>query len=152
MAYTLLMGNNFILNSPKQIKFYDEILFVLNEKNLEDRDNPSISANIQNNDNKTIVAVNHNECTFCDAQLIKKRDSKEHILITDGRGEIIFESRLLDKNTILVSGVFHINENQKLVITQNYITLPSGKWIMHDRINSNNNDIVITNDGIKIFD
>ncbi len=40
--------------------------------------------------------------------------------------------------------------NQKLVVTQNYIILPSGKWIMHDRIDSNNKDIVITNDGIKI--
>ena len=64
----------------------------------------------------------------------------------------MFESRILDKNTILVSGVFNIDNNQKLVVTQNYITLPSGKWIMHDRINSNNKDIVITNDGIKISD
>jgi hypothetical protein len=152
MTYTLLMGNNFISNSPKRIKFYDKILFVLNEKNLEDTDNPSISANIRNNDNKTIVEVNHNECTFCDAQLIKKRDSKEHVLITDGSGEIVFEFRILDKNTILVSGVFHMDESQKLVVTQNYITLPSGKWIMHDRMNSNNKDIVITNDGIKTSD
>ena len=36
------------------------------------------------------------------------------------------------------------------MITQNYITLPSGKWIMHDRIDSNTKNIVITNDGIKI--
>ena len=64
----------------------------------------------------------------------------------------MFESRVLDKNTILVSGMFPIDESQKLIITQNYIILPSGKWIMHDRIDSNNKDIVITNDGIKISD
>ena len=152
MAYTLLMGNNFISNSPKKIKFYDKIIFALNDKNADVTDAPLISAVISNNDNKTIVEVNDNKCDYCDAKLIKKIDSKEHILITDEDGEIMFESRLLDKNTILVSGIFDIDDNQKLVVTQNYITLPSGKWIMHDRINSNNKDIVITNDGIKVSD
>ena len=152
MAYTLLMGNNFISNSPKKIKFYDKIMFALNEKNTNVTDAPLISAVISNNDNKTIVEVNDNKCDYCDAKLIKKIDSKEHILITDGGGEIMFESRLLDKNTILVSGIFNTDNNQKLVVTQNYITLPSGKWIMHDRINSNNKDIVIANDGIKVSD
>ncbi len=146
------MGNNFISNSPKKIKFYDKIIFALNEKNTDVTDTPLISAIISNNDNKTIVEVNDNKCDYCDAELIKKIDRKEHILITDEGGEIMFESRLLDKNTILVSGVFNIDNNQKLVVTQNYITLPSGKWIMHDRINSNNRDIVITSDGIKISD
>jgi hypothetical protein len=28
--------------------------------------------------------------------------------------------------------------------------LPSGKWIMHDRIDSNNKDIIITDEGIKV--
>ncbi len=152
MTYTLLIGNNFISNSPKKIKFYDKILFVLHEKNFDDGDTPLISANINNNDDKTIVEVNDNTCDYYDAKLIKKRDNKEHILITDESGEIMFESRLLDKNTILVSGIFHIDKNQKLVVTQNYITLPSGKWIMHDRINSNNKDIVITDDGIRVSD
>lgn len=146
------MGNNFISNSPKKIKFYDKIIFALNEKNTGANDTPLISSTISNNDNKTIVEVNDNKCDFCDAKLIKKKDSKEHILITDEGGEIMFESRLLDKNTILVSGIFNIDNNQKLVVTQNYVTLPSGKWIMHDRIDSNNKDIVITNDGIKISD
>ena len=61
-----------------------------------------------------------------------------------------FESRILDKNTILVSGIFSIDKNQKLKVTQNYIILPFGKWIMHDRINSHNGNILITADGIKI--
>ncbi|MBA3976914.1 MAG: hypothetical protein H0X50_01800 [Nitrosopumilus sp.] len=152
MTYTLLMGNNFISNSPKKIKFYDKILFVLNQKGPDANDAPLISAKITNNDNKTIVEVNDNNCGYCDAKLIKKRDSKEHVLITDENGEIMFESRILDKNTILVSGVFNIDKNQKLVVTQNYITLPSGKWIMHDRINSNNKDIVISDDGIRVSD
>ena len=152
MAYTLLMGNNFISNSPKRIKFYDKILFVLDEKNFDDDCIPLISTNINNNDDETIVEVNDNECHYCDTQLIKKRDDKEHILITDKRGEIMFESRLLDKNTVLVSGIFHIQKDQKLVVTQNYISMPSGKWIMHDRVDSNNKDIIITDDGIKISD
>ncbi len=147
MTYTLLMGNNFILNSPKKIKFYDKLLFTLNEKN--DNYPPLISVNIDNN-NKKIIEVNENKCRYCDDKLIKKRDNEDHILITEESGEIMFESRILDRNSILVSGVFYIDENQKLIVTQNYIILPSGKWIMHDRLDSNNKDIVITNDGIKI--
>jgi hypothetical protein len=150
MTYTLLIGNNFISNNPKKIKFYDKLLFTLNEKT--DNDMPLISVSINNNDNKTIIEVNDNKCGYCDSKLIKKKDNKEHILITDERGEILFEFRHLDKYTILVSGMFNLEENQKLVITQNYIVLPSGKWIMHDRVNSNNKDITITNDGIKVSD
>ena len=141
------MGNNFISNSPKKIKFYDKLLFSLNEKN--ENSPPRISANIDNNANNKIIEINENNCKYCDNSLIKKRDNEDHILITEETGEIMFESRVLDKNTILVSGIFPIDKQQKLVVTQNYIILPSGKWIMHDRIDSNNKDIVITNDGIK---
>jgi hypothetical protein len=66
-------------------------------------------------------------------------------------GKIVFEFRILDKNTILVSGIFFINENHKLEVTQNYIILPSGKWIMHDRIDSFSKDVIITNEGINTF-
>ena len=142
------MGNNFISNSPKNVKFYDKILFTLEEK--YETDSPVISANIDNNNTKQIIEVSENKCKYCDNALIKKRDNPDHILITEESGEIIFESRIVDRNTVLVSGIFSINEIQKLIITQNYIILPSGKWIMHDRIDSNNKDIIITNDGIKI--
>jgi hypothetical protein len=152
MEYTLLIGNNFISNSPKKIMFYDKLLFALNKKIDGDGDMPSISAKINNKLNKTIVEVNENKCTFCDANLIKKRDTPEHVVITEESGEIVFESRILDKKTLLVSGTFYVEENQKMVATQNYIILPSGKWIMHDRIDSNNKDVVITNEGIKVSD
>ncbi|HXT82939.1 MAG TPA: hypothetical protein VN704_01090 [Verrucomicrobiae bacterium] len=148
MTYTLLMGNNFISNSPKKIRFYDTLLFSLNKKN--DDDSPLISATINNNTGKNLIKIDENQCNYCDESLIKKIDNKDHILITDNNGEIFFESRILDKNTILLSGTFYIDGDQKLVITQNYITLPSGKWIMHDRIDSNTKNIIITNDGIKI--
>ena len=152
MEYTLLIGNNFISNSPKKIMFYEKLLFALNKKNDDDADDgvPLISAKVNNNLNKTIVEINENKCTFCDANLIKKRDVPEHIVISEENGEIVFESRILDKRTLLVSGTFYIEENQKLVATQNYIVLPSGKWIMHDRIDSNNDDVIITNEGIKV--
>ena len=73
MEYTLLIGNNFISNSPKKIKFYDKVLFALDKKNGGDDDLPLISAKITNNRNKTMVEVNENRCTFCDANLIKKK-------------------------------------------------------------------------------
>ncbi len=148
MPYTLLMGNNFILNSPKKIMFNDILLFELIGKN--NNDPPLISANIYNNIHIKIIEIRESICKYCDNALIKKRDEKDHILIMEGNGEIVFESRVLDKNTILVSGIFSIDNDKKLKVTQNYIILPSGKWIMHDRINSNNQNIIITDDGIKI--
>jgi hypothetical protein len=65
----------------------------------------------------------------------------------DKSGEIIFESRILDSKTILVSGIFYIDD-AKLTITQNYIILPTEKWIMHDKVDSKRGDITITNEGI----
>lgn len=150
MVYTLLIGNNFISNSPKEIRFYDTLLFSLNKKN--DDDSPLISATINDNADNNLIKINENQCNYCDNSLIKKIDNKDHILITDNNGEIFFESRILDKNTILLSGTFYIGGDQKLVVTQNYIILPSGKWIMHDRIDSHSKDVIITNDGIKISD
>ncbi len=150
MVYTLLIGNNFISNSPKEIRFYDTLLFSLNKKN--DNDPPLISATINDNTDKNLIKINENQCNYCDNFLIKKIDNKDHILITDNNGEIFFESRILDKNTILLSGTFYIGEDQKLVVTQNYIILPSGKWIMHDRIDSHSKDVIITNEGIKVSD
>ena len=148
MSYTLLMGNNFISNSPKKVMFYDTLLFELNESNNDSL--PLISTNIYNNDHTKIIEISESICKYCDIALIKKRDEKDHILIMEENGEIMFESRILDKNTILVSGVFTTDKNQKLKVTQNYIVLPSGKWIMHDRINSNNGNILITTDEIKM--
>ncbi|MBA3749393.1 MAG: hypothetical protein H0X03_00565 [Nitrosopumilus sp.] len=74
MTYTLLIGNNFILNSPKKIRFYDKLLFTLNEQT--DNDVPIISAYINNNDNKMIIEVNDNKCGYCDPKLIKKKITK----------------------------------------------------------------------------
>lgn len=149
MTYTLLMGNNFISNSPKKIMFYDTLLFELNKKHANVQ--PLISTIIYNDSNKKIIEVNENICNYCDSCLIKKRDEQNHVLIMEESGKIVFEFRILDKNTILVSGIFFIDGDRKLEVTQNYIILPSGKWIMHDRIDSGNKDIVITNEGISTF-
>ncbi|HEX5519419.1 MAG TPA: hypothetical protein VFX18_03180 [Candidatus Nitrosocosmicus sp.] len=146
MVYTLLIGNNFISNSPKKVMFYDTLLFELNESNNDGL--PLISTIIYSDNNKKMIEIGENICKYCDQSLVKKRDEKNHILIMEESGKIVFEFRILDKDTILVSGIFFISENQKLDVTQNYIILPSGKWIMHDRINSNNKDIIITNEGI----
>ena len=81
--------------------------------------------------------------------MIIKRSHLEHILIVDKTGEIVFESRIIDKKTILISGIFYVDD-LKLTITQNYIILPTQKWIMHDKVDANNKDINITNEGIRI--
>ena len=79
--------------------------------------------------------------------LTKKKSDPQHVLVVDKSGEIVFESRILDSKTILVSGIFYI-DNAKLTITQNYIILPNEKWIMHDKADSKGGDISITNEGI----
>ena len=145
MTFTLLIGNNFISNGPKRIRYNDKILFSLEQH--QDTNIPNISVNVLDQSNNQIVKVEKNELKECSPELIIKKSDPEHLLIVDKAGEIIFESRILDSKTILVSGIFYI-DNSRLTITQNYIILPTEKWIMHDKVNSNNRDVVITNEGI----
>jgi len=145
MTFTLLIGNNFISNSPKSIRYNDKILFSLEQD--QDTNIPNISTNVFNQSNNQAVKVEKNVLKECGLDLIIRKSDAQHILIVDKAGEIIFESRILDSKTILVSGIFYIND-AKLTITQNYIILPSEKWIMHDKVNSNSRDVAITNEGI----
>jgi hypothetical protein len=147
MTFTLLVGNNFISNSPRSVMYNKKTLFKLEQ--ISDLHNPSISINIVDANNKSIIKVEENACKYCSPDLIIKRFHHEHILIVDKTGEIVFESRILDKKTILVSGIFYVDD-LKLTITQNYIILPTQKWIMHDKVDANNKDINITNEGIRI--
>lgn len=146
MTFTLLIGNNFISNSPRSIRYNEKSLFKLEQ--ISDSHNPSISVNIVDLNNKKIIEVVENVCKYCSPDLIIKKSDLEHVLIVDKEGEIVFESRILDKKTILVSGIFYVDD-LKLTITQNYIILPTQKWIMHDKVDANNKDINITNEGIK---
>ena len=146
MTFTLLIGNNFISNSPRSIRYNEKSLFKLEQ--ISDSHNPSISVNIVDLNNKKIIEVVENVCKYCSPDLIMKKSDVEHVLIVDKEGEIVFESRILDKKTILVSGIFYVDD-LKLTITQNYIILPTQKWIMHDKVDANNKDINITNEGIR---
>ncbi len=146
MTFTLLVGNNFISNSPRSIRYNEKSLFKLEQ--ISDSHNPSISVNIVDPNNKIVIEVVENICKYCSPDLIMKKSDLEHVLIVDKTGEIVFESRILDKKTILVGGIFYVND-LKLTITQNYIILPTQKWIMHDKVDANNKDINITNEGIR---
>ena len=146
MTFTLLIGNNFISNSPRSIRYNEKSLFKLEQ--ISDSHNPSISVNIVDLNNKKIIEVVENVCKYCSPDLIMKKSDLEHVLIVDKDGEIVFESRIIDKKTILVSGIFYVDD-LKLTITQNYIILPTQKWIMHDKVDANNKDINITNEGIR---
>jgi hypothetical protein len=147
MTFTLLIGNNFISNSPRSIRYNEKSLFKLEQ--ISDSQNPFISVNIVDPDNKLVIEVVENVCKYCSPDLKIKKSDLDHILIVDKAGEIVFESRVLDKKTILVSGIFYVDD-LKLTITQNYIILPTQKWIMHDKVDANNKDINITNEGIRV--
>ena len=147
MTFTLLIGNNFISNSPKSIRYNEKSLFKLEQ--ISDSQNPFISVNIVDPDNKLVIEVVENVCKYCSPDLKIKKSDLDHVLIVDKAGEIVFESRVLDKKTILVSGIFYVDD-LKLTITQNYIILPTQKWIMHDKVDANNKDINITNEGIRV--
>jgi hypothetical protein len=145
LSYTLIFGNNFVSGSPKSIKIYDRILFSLGENGL----GPYLSAEISDNLGNPLVKVDQNECIYYDEKLINKSREPEHILIININGENILESRVLDKRTILVSGLFAFPQFM-LIATQNYIVMPSGKRIMHSRINARDGDVTITEDGLKL--
>ena len=145
MSYTLIFGNNFVSESPKSIKIYDRTLFSLGENNL----GPYLSAEISDKLGNQLVKVDQNACIYYREKLINKSKEPEHILIIDINGENILESRVLDKKTILVSGLFAFPQFM-LIATQNYIVLPNGKRLMHGRINAKNGNVTITEEGLKL--
>ena len=145
MSYTLIFGNNFVSESPKSIKIYDRTLFSLGENSL----GPYLSAEISDKLGNQLVKVDQNACIYYREKLVNKSKEPEHILIIDINGENKLESRVLDKKTILVSGLFAFPQFM-LIATQNYIVLPNGKRLMHGRINAKNGDVTITEEGLKL--
>jgi hypothetical protein len=144
MAYQLLIGNNFILENPKKVNFKDSQIFSLNE----DNEGPYVNTELFDITGSKIIEIIKNNVIFCNRELKTKFMKRDHILILDKNGEIILESRVVNKDTIIVSGRFVI-EKELLTITQNYISLANGKKIMHSKVKSNNASISITENGIK---
>jgi hypothetical protein len=122
MAYQLLIGNNFILENPKKVNFKDFQIFSLNE----DNEGPYISTELFDITGSKIIQIIKNSIIFCNRELKTKFMKRDHILILDKNGEIILESRVVNKDTIIVSGRFVI-EKELLTITQNYILFANGK-------------------------
>ena len=144
MEYKLLIGNNFIFGNPKNIYYKDSHLFGIDE----DMDGPYINTELFDLKGSKIVEIKKNYVLLCNTKLDKKVLKRDHILIIDKNGEIIIESRVVDKDTIIISGRFVVND-VILIITQNYILLPDGKRIMHSKVTTNNNSaVLITENGI----
>lgn len=145
MSYTLIIGNNFIKNSPKIIKKDNNNLFEIKEDAL----GPYINASIQDaNEHKKIAIIEGNLCIFKAEDLVLKKNDRHHVLLLNRDGDIVLESRIVDKTTIIVSGIFSY-DSETLIITQNYIILPSKKWIMHSKVNANYSNITISEKGIS---
>ena len=143
-TYKLLIGNNFILGNPRKVNFKDSQIFSLNE----DNQGPYINTELFDIKGAKIIEILKNNMMFCNIKLNQKFMKRDHILIVDKNGEIILESRIVSKDTIIVSGRFVIGE-EVLTITQNYILFANGKRIMHSKVNANNDSISITENGIK---
>lgn len=145
MEYKLLIGNNFIFGNPKTIYYNNSHLFNLDE----DIDGPYIDTELFDITGNKIVEIKKNNLLLCTTELDKKVLKRDHILIIDKNGEIIIESRVFDKDTIIISGRFIVNR-VVLTITQNYILLPNGKRIMHSKVKAHNNSVIITEKGIVL--
>ena len=143
MEYKLLIGNNFVFGKPKKIYYKDSHIFSIDE----DIDGPYIDIELLDTTGKKIIEIKKNNLLLCNFEFDKKVVKRDHILILDKNGEIIIESRVLNKDTIIISGRFVIND-VILTITQNYILLPDGKRIMHSKFRSDNNSVTITDQGI----
>ncbi|HEX6645823.1 MAG TPA: hypothetical protein VF047_01445 [Nitrososphaeraceae archaeon] len=145
MEYKLLIGNNFIFGNPKNIYYNNSHLFSLDE----DIDGLYIDTELFDITGNKIVEIKKNNLLLCDTELDKKVLKRDHILIIDKNGEIIIESRVVDNDTIIISGRFIVNR-VVLTITQNYILLPNGKRIMHSKVKAHNNSVIITEKGIVL--
>ncbi|MFB5600146.1 MAG: hypothetical protein ACE5SW_07980 [Nitrososphaeraceae archaeon] len=146
MVYKLIIGNNFINNNPKAVYLFDRKIFSIEREN----DIPYISCKIIDDMNNIILEVEKNNILFNKNIMDIKKYRRDHILVLNKNGEIVLESRIVDKSILIVSGIFP-SENFTCTITQNYILLSSGKRIMHSRIDSNNGNISISNEGINHF-
>lgn len=145
MTYTLLFGNNFISDNPKSVKCSNAILFDLGE----DSNGPYLTAKLTDLSGKRLIlSIDKNICTYCAQEFVLKKNERSHVLIDNKERENIIQSRILDKRTILVSGMFSINESM-LVVTQNYVISLSGKRIMHSRISAKNGTVTITDEEIR---
>ena len=143
MEYKLLIGNNFVFGKPKKIYYNDSHIFSIDE----DIEGPYIDTELLDATGKKIIEIKKNNLLLCNPEFNKKVVKRDHILIIDKNGEIIIESRVFNKDTIIISGKFVVNE-VILTITQNYILLPDGKRIMHSKFRSDNNSVTITDQGI----
>jgi hypothetical protein len=143
MKYKLLIGNNFIFGNPKNVYYKNSQLFGIDV----DKDGPYINTEVFDINGSKIVEIKKNNLLLCNSKLNKKVLRRDPLLIMDKNGEIIVESRVFDKDTIIISGKFIVNEVE-LTITQNYILLPDGKRIMHSKVKADNNSLIITENGI----
>lgn len=146
MSYKLIIGNNFVLNSPKRIFLMDKEIFSIGE----DNNGVYVDSEIVDKNGKNILGIKKNKLVFCIEDFKIKKDKRDHILVLNSKGEIVLESRVYDKKTLIVSGIFTLDE-LTCTITQNYILLSNGKRIMHSRVHSENKNICIGDDGIKII-
>ena len=146
MGYTLIFGNNFIDDSPKSITYNNKTLLFLDE----DSSGPYITTQIFDSTGENLlIKVEGNICLYLSQELVEKYNDRNHLLLINKEGEIILQSRILDKKTILVSGIFSFKEFA-LIATQNYIILPNGKKMMHNRVKANDGSVKLTADqGIK---
>ena len=146
MSYKLIIGNNFVLNSPKRIFLMDKEIFSIGE----DNNGVYVDSEIVDKNGKNIVSIKKNKLVFCIEDFKIKKDKRDHILVLNSQGEIVLESRVYDKKTLIVSGIFTLDEFS-CIITQNYILLSNGKRIMHSRVDSENKNICVGDDGIKVI-
>jgi hypothetical protein len=146
VSYTLIFGNNFIDDSPKSITYNNKTLLFLDE----DSSGPYITTQIfDSTGDNLIIKVEGNICSYYNQELVEKHNDRNHLLIINKEGEIMLQSRVLDKKTILVSGVFSFKDFV-LIATQNYLILPNGKKMMHNRVRANDGSVKVTaEDGIK---
>ena len=144
LPYTLLFGNNFITDSPLSVKMANEVLFSLGE----DSAGPYVTTSILDSNENTLIIIEKNNCIFCNKEFNKKKIQRDHVLLKDRKGQIMLESRVLDKQMILVSGIFSFKEFV-LTATQNYLILPNGQRMMHNRTMANESSVTITEFGIK---
>ncbi|HET9773970.1 MAG TPA: hypothetical protein VFP25_03205 [Nitrososphaeraceae archaeon] len=116
----------------------------------EDNNGVYIDSEIVDKNGKNILSIKKNKLVYCIEDFKIKKDKRDHILVLNSQGEIVLESRVYDKKTLIVSGIFTLDE-LTCTITQNYILLSNGKRIMHSRVDSQNKNICIGDDGIKII-
>lgn len=157
--YMLTLGSNVYADQMYTVSYQDKNtgdrthLFTL--ENSED--GLILTAEIRDKDSELIAKIDRNEFTQINGKFEARGETEEGnglMLIEKGNDDVILNARITEDGYVAVSGIFYIG-GKKIHITDRKVEINGvprqtiNGVNVHDTIFIGNNDITLTDDGLK---